>query len=233
MWERRVREALAEVRERIDRALERAGRTGEVRVVAVTKGHPLEAAAAALAVGLNSLGENRIQELESRVVALGRDAAEWHMIGHLQRNKARGGIKLFEWIHSVDSLRLARTLSAEGERAGVKVRGLLQVNVSGEDTKGGFHSDAAVTALGEMARLDGLEIHGLMTMAPWTDDEDVLRTTFRRTRHLLEACDRHHPGALHGRELSMGMSNDFEIAIEEGATMIRLGTVLFGEREQP
>jgi PLP dependent protein len=233
MWDSRVREALAEVRERIDRARERAGRTGDVRIVAVTKGHPPEAAAAALATGLRSLGENRIQELDSKVVALGRDAAEWHMIGHLQRNKARGGISLFDWIHSVDSMRLARTLSAEGERAGVKIRGLLQVNVSGEDTKGGFHRDAAVTALGEMAALDGLEIHGLMTMAPWTDDEDVLRTTFRWTRHLLEACERQHPGGLHGRELSMGMSNDFEIAIEEGATMIRLGTVLFGERKQP
>jgi PLP dependent protein len=232
MWESRVREALADVRERVQRALERAGRADDVRVVAVTKGHPPDAAAAALAAGLTILGENRIQELESKVAELGRDAAEWHMIGHLQRNKARGGIQLFDWIHSVDSVRLARTLSAEGERAGVRVRGLLQVNVSGEDTKGGFHRDGAAAALGEMAALPGLEIHGLMTMAPWTDDEDVLRATFRRTRDLLEACARQQPAALHGRELSMGMSNDFEIAIEEGATMIRLGTVLFGEREQ-
>jgi PLP dependent protein len=232
MWESRVREALAEVRARIDGARERAGRADDVRIVAVTKGHPPDAAVAALAVGLTALGENRVQELESKVAAVGREAAEWHMIGHLQRNKARSGIQRFDWIHSVDSLRLARTLAAEGQRAGVTVRGLLQVNVSGEDTKGGFDRDGALVALAEMAGLDGLEIHGLMTMAPWTDDEAVLRTTFRRTRQLLEACAREHPGALHGRELSMGMSNDFEIAIEEGATMIRLGTVLFGEREQ-
>jgi PLP dependent protein len=232
MGERRVREALTTVRERVDRALERAGRDGGVRIVAVTKGHPPDIVAAALAAGLTTLGENRIQELESKVQAVGRHAAEWHMIGHLQRNKVRGGIPLFDWIHSVDSLRLARTLSTEAERVGLRVRGLLQVNVSGEHTKGGFDPAAAVAALADLADLVGLEIHGLMTMAPWTDDAAVLRDTFRRTREVLDMCAHERPDALMGRELSMGMSNDFEIAIEEGATMIRLGTILFGEREQ-
>jgi PLP dependent protein len=233
MWDRRLEEALGDVRERIGRALERGGRAGGVRLVAVTKGQPVEAVEAALRAGLESLGENRVQELESKVGAIGRGAAEWHMIGHLQRNKARAGIALFDWIHSVDSLRLGRALSREGERAGTPVRGLLQVNVSGEATKGGFDPDATVAALAELGELPGLELHGLMTMAPWTDDEAVLRGTFGRTRALLERCERERPGALGGRELSMGMSNDFEIAIEEGATMIRLGTVLFGEREEP
>jgi PLP dependent protein len=228
-----LRETVTEVRERIDRSMARAGRAGAVRIVAVTKGHPGEAVEAALASGLNAVGENRIQELESKVAVVGRRAAEWHMIGHLQRNKARSGITLFDWIHSVDSLRLARALSREADRAEVVVRGLLQVNVSGEATKGGFGADEAVAALAELDQLSGLEIHGLMTMAPWTEDAAVLRATFRRTRELLDRCEREAADALRGRELSMGMSNDFEIAIEEGATMVRLGTVLFGERGQP
>jgi PLP dependent protein len=233
MWERRLADTVPRVRERMMKALERAGRTAEVRIVAVTKGHPPEAALAAIGAGLVDLGENRVQELEMKVAALGRTAAHWHLIGHLQRNKARKAVTLFDRIHAVDSLRLAQTLSAEAVRAGLTVRGLAQVNVSGEEAKGGFEEDEAVDALGRVGGLPGLEIHGLMTMAPWTDDEDVLRRTFRRTRQLLDRCHAEVPGALRGRELSMGMSNDFEMAIEEGATVVRLGTVLFGEREQP
>jgi PLP dependent protein len=230
MWDRRLTEALPEVREQIHGALERAGRTDAVRIVAVTKGQPVEAVRAAIGAGLTTLGENRIQELEEKVAAVGRDAAEWHMIGHLQRNKARAGVPLFDRIHSLDSLRLARALAREGTRADRVVRGYMQVNVSGEDTKGGIDGGGAVDALGEMAELEGLEVHGLMTMAPFTDDEAILRRTFRSMRTLLETLQREVPGALHGAELSMGMSNDFEIAIEEGATSVRLGTVLFGER---
>jgi PLP dependent protein len=232
MGEGSLSEAYAAVRERVDRAMSRAGRTDEVRIVAVTKGHPASTVRAALAAGLRAVGENRVQELQEKVDQVGRDAAEWHMIGHLQRNKARLGVTLFHWIHSVDSLRLARTLSAEAVRAGVVVRGLLQVNVAGEDTKGGFEGDAVIDAAAALVELEGLELHGLMTMAPWTDDEAILRRTFRRTRDLMERCHAAAPGALVGRELSMGMTNDFEIAIEEGATMVRLGTVLFGERKQ-
>lgn len=232
MWDSRLSEAVADVRERIARSAERGGRPHDVRVVAVTKGHPVAAVEAALRVGLTVLGENRIQELESKVAAVGRADAEWHMIGHLQRNKARMGVGLFDSIHSVDSVRLARALSREAARARVRVHGLLQVNVSGEETKGGFEEPEVVDALGAVGEMDGIDIHGLMTMAPWTQDEAVLHRTFRRTRDLLERCARDVPGALKGRELSMGMSNDFEIAIEEGATMIRLGTILFGERKQ-
>lgn len=232
MWDRRIEQNLAAVRDRIEEARTRAGRGAPIRLVAVSKGHPVEAAAAAIRVGLDVLGENRVQELTTKVEDLGRDATEWHMIGHLQRNKARNAIQVFDLIQSVDSLRLARTLASEGERAGITVRGLVQVNVSGEGAKGGFSSDEAVDALGEMAALSNLEIQGLMTMAPLTDDERVLRRTFRDTRELLDEAVRQVPGALRGRELSMGMSNDFEIAIEEGATMVRLGTVLFGEREK-
>ena len=232
MWDSRLQETVPRTLERVRAALERAGRTDEVRVVAVSKGHPPEAAAAAVRAGFGALGENRVQELEQKVEAVGRDAAEWHMIGHLQRNKARGAIQLFDRIQSVDSLRLARTLSKEALRADAVVRGLLQVNVSGEESKGGFGPGPAAEAMETIGKLGGIEIHGLMTMAPWTDDEAVLRGTFGRTRDLLESLGRAVPDVLRGRELSMGMSNDFEIAIEEGATTIRLGTVLFGEREQ-
>ncbi len=232
MWEAQIRHALAEVGERIDRALVRAGRAEGVQVIGITKGHPTEVVQAALQVGLRALGENRVQELEQKVAEVGRDAAEWHMVGHLQRNKARSATATSDWIHSLDSLRLGRTLDREASRAGQPIRALLQVNTSGEASKGGFEPETAVQALAELSELGSLEIHGLMTMAPWTDDEAVLRTTFRRTRELLERCEQELPGALRGRELSMGMSNDFEIAVEEGATMVRLGTVLFGEREQ-
>jgi pyridoxal phosphate enzyme (YggS family) len=230
MQDSRLAETVAAVREQIDGALARAGRTDQVRLVAVTKGHSADVVRAAIAAGLDRLGENRIGELASKVEAVGRDAAEWHMIGHLQRNKARTGVPLFDRIHSIDSLRLARTLSQEAVRAERVVRGYMQVNVSGEDAKGGFGPSNAVDALGSMAELEAVEIHGLMTMAPYTDDEKVLRETFAGTRRLLERLQRDVPGALHGAELSMGMSNDFEIAIEEGATVVRLGTVLFGER---
>lgn len=232
MWDRRITQNLPAVQERIEKARARAGLDGAVQLVAVTKGHPAEAAAAAVRAGLDVLGENRVQELTDKVAELGRDVAAWHMIGHLQRNKARGAIGLFDLIQSVDSRRLARTLSSEGERADVVVRGLMQVNVSGEGAKGGFAADEAVDALGELAALPNLEIHGLMTMAPLTGDEAVLRGTFRGTRELLNEALRQVPDALRGRELSMGMSNDFEIAVEEGATMVRLGTVLFGERQK-
>ena len=233
MWDSRLNETLPDVRERIRRALDRAGRTDEVRIVAVTKGHPVEAVEAAVRAGLTTLGENRIQELEEKVAAVGRHAAEWHMIGHLQRNKARQGVTLFDRIHSVDSLRLARTLAKEARRAEVVVRGYMQVNVSGEESKGGITPESAVDALGALAEQEGLEIHGLMTMAPLTDEEAVLRRTFRDTRRVLERLGTELPGALRDAQLSMGMSNDFEIAIEEGATSVRLGTVLFGERSYP
>lgn len=230
MWDSRLTETLPSVRERIHGALERAGRGQAVRIVAVTKGHPVEAVEAAIRAGLDTVGENRVQELEEKVAAMGRDAAEWHMIGHLQRNKVRVGLTLFDRIHSVDSLRLARRLDREAARADIEVRGYMQVNVSGEGSKGGFEPDAAVEAAAALTALDGLRIEGLMTMAPLTDDEAELRRTFRATRELLERLQAEVPGALSGAELSMGMSNDFEIAIEEGATCVRLGTVLFGER---
>jgi hypothetical protein len=226
--------SLARVRERIERARERAGTGRPVEMVAVTKGHGFEVVEAALDAGLRRLGENRVQELADKAARLdqaGRRAAvEWHLIGHVQRNKVRQAVPLFDLIHSIDSERLAAELSKEAERLDRDVAGLVQVNTSGESAKSGFDYDDAVDAVTRIANLPRLRIVGLMTMAPFTDDESVLRPTFRRARELFERCA--DVDGVEARWLSMGMSNDYEIAIEEGATMVRLGTVLFGERQR-
>lgn len=215
------------------RALERSGRRDAVRIVAVTKGHPAAAVRAAAAAGLHDVGENRVQELDAKRTELesGDPGVQWHLIGHLQRNKARRAVQIFDRIHSIDSLRLAKELSAEAVRSGIEVRGLVQVNTSGEGSKGGFDADHAFDEIAEVAALPSLVCEGLMTMAPLTDDERTLRATFAGARALLERCTREGI-ALRGTELSMGMSGDFEIALEEGSTMLRLGTILFGERPQ-
>ncbi len=229
-----LRASLDSVRERIARASERAGRDEAVEIVAVTKTHGDDVVEAALAAGLRRLGENRVQELAGKVERLGSKVraagAEWHLIGHLQRNKAKQALPLFDMIHSIDSERLAADLSKEGEKDARVVTGLVQVNTSGEEAKSGFEYDEAVDAVGRSCELPSLRVVGLMTMAPFVAEERVLRDTFRRARELYDRC-----ASLDGfeaRHLSMGMSNDYEIAVEEGSTMVRLGTVLFGERQR-
>jgi PLP dependent protein len=230
MYDARLKETLPRVEERVAAALGRSGRPDTVRLVAVTKSHPAAAVEAAWRAGIRTVGENRVQELIAKrgEVAADVDVA-WHLIGHLQRNKVRQLLPLVDMVHSVDSVRLAQELSREAQRAGVTVRALVQVNVSGEESKGGFEGDSALDGVADVVEQPGLAVMGLMTMAPFTDDEQVVRGTFRRTRQLLERC-LSQGLALAGRELSMGMSGDFELAIEEGSTMIRLGTTLFGER---
>jgi pyridoxal phosphate enzyme (YggS family) len=235
MFEQRLRDSLPRVRERIEQAVQRAGHNQEVRIIAVTKGHPVAAVRAAVAAGLHDCGENRVAELESKIEELGRGAATWHLIGHLQRNKVRKAIPLFDVVHSIDSQRLARELSVEATRTGVTVVGLVQVNASGETAKSGIDitQDVApgIAAVQEICTMPGLRIAGVMTMAPFVDDETILRPTFARTRRLFDECARQVDN-FHAQHVSMGMSNDFEIAIEEGSTMVRLGTILFGERVQ-
>jgi hypothetical protein len=236
MYEARLRETLPVVRERLERAADRGGGQA-VRLVAVTKGHPPAAVAAAWRLGLRDCGENRVTELEAKRQELRESEPEteagvsWHLIGHLQRNKVRRALPLTGLIHSVDSERLAAEVSQEAVRASRTVAVLLQVNVSGESSKGGFGTaDELVAAAMRVAALPGLRVMGLMTMAPFTADEAVLRSTFRGARALFERCRVEVPAFI-AEHLSMGMSNDFEIAIEEGSTMVRLGTVLFGERQ--
>ena len=216
---------VAEVRARIADAVGRGGHGQQVTLVAVTKTYGPEAIHAAWEAGLTDVGENRVQEALAKMDEVDVPV-RWHLIGHLQRNKARA-VDRFDLVHSVDSSRLAEAVSRVGEERGNAVRGLMQVNISGEDSKGGLSPAEAGVEGGRWLGLRGLRVEGVMTMAPLDADERTLRATFsgaRQVRERLVALG--HPAS----ELSMGMSNDYEIAVEEGATMVRLGTVLFGAR---
>lgn len=229
VYQRGIRERLPRVLDRIAAAARRSGRDpSAVKIVAVTKGHPPGAVEAVAAAGLDDIGENRVDELERKRAALGDLAVNWHMIGHVQRRKAGPAARLAGLVHSVDSLRLAEKLSRLGEADGRRVPVLVQVNASGEATKGGFAGAEALDGVGAVAALGGVRVLGLMTMAPFVADEAVLRSTFRKTREVMEAAA--GIAGVEGCELSMGMSNDYEIAVEEGSTMVRLGTTLLGER---
>jgi pyridoxal phosphate enzyme (YggS family) len=223
-----LRARVAEVRERIEAARARAGRADAVTLVAVTKTHPADVVRAAIEAGVADVGENRVQEMDDKVAQIGRGAVRWHLIGHLQRNKAAPAVALADLVHSLDSVRLAEALSAEAVKAGTEVRALVQVNTSGEESKFGLAADEAIDAVARMAALPGLRLEGMMTMAPFTDDEAVIRRTFAGARRLCEDAARQVPGL--GTRLSMGMSNDFEAAVEEGSTLVRVGSTLFGER---
>ena len=217
---------LARVREAVATHQAVGGWTHPVRIVAVTKTHGPEAVRAAVAAGLTDIGENRVQEAMEKQDALAGVRVDWHLIGTLQRNKARHAVGRFALIHSVDRLDLAAELDrrvAEGSRQAV----LVQVNCSDEPQKGGVEPGgvpALLDALGGFARL---EVRGLMTMSALTDDVAEQRRAFRRLRELRDAGER---SGHRLPELSMGMSGDFPVAVEEGATMIRIGTLLFGER---
>ena len=230
-----LRATLPRVREQIATAARAAGRpAADVRLVAVTKGHPLAAVEAALAAGLGDLGENRVEELEQKVAAVAAarpdaDGIRWHMIGHLQSRKVKRVVELAGLIHSVDSLRLAERIARAAQESDGTARVLAQINTSGEAAKQGLPRAAAEDAVLAMASLPGLRVEGLMTMAPLTDDERVQGDTFRRLREMRDRLAAADPRV--GRELSMGMTNDLAVAIREGSTMVRIGTALFGERE--
>jgi pyridoxal phosphate enzyme (YggS family) len=210
-------------------AARRAGRDpASVTLVAVSKTVPLDRLRGIEAAGIADLGENRIQEAVAKIEALGT-AFRWHLIGHLQRNKARRAVELFDLIHSIDSLELATTLNRHAQSAGKHQRVLLQVNVAGEASKGGFSPAGVREAAEELARLSYLQPEGLMTIAPLGADEHRLRAVFGALRDL--HCDlAGHFDRLTWRHLSMGMTDDFELAIEEGATLVRIGRAVFGER---
>ncbi len=233
MNEQLLRHNVESTRERIALAAERSGRSiDDVEVLPITKGHAPEVVLAVARQGFTAIGENRVAEAEAKLAALGRLGLRWHMVGHLQRNKAAGAIATFDVIESVDSIRLGKRLQLEAERsASESVAVLVQVNAGGEGQKSGFASTELVDAVGELSELNRVNVLGLMTMAPFTSDEHVLRHTFELARQCLERCQRELAG-FHGRVLSMGMSNDFEIAVEEGSTEVRLGTVLLGERPE-
>ncbi|HOX58660.1 MAG TPA: YggS family pyridoxal phosphate-dependent enzyme [Candidatus Paceibacterota bacterium] len=216
------------VRQRIEAASARAGRQPDsVTLVAVTKGQPPEVVCAAAALGLGLFGENKVQEAKAKIpLCPGR--LRWHMVGHLQTNKCRDAVELFEMVQSVDSLRLAEELDRRAEQAARMVPVLLEVNAVGEASKFGCRPDQLLADLPCINALPRLEIQGLMTVPPWTPDPETVRPVFRQMRELKERCEQLLGAPL--PHLSMGMTGDFEVAIEEGATIVRVGTALFGAR---
>lgn len=225
---------LGPVRDRIAKAAGRVGRDpASVRIVAVTKGHPIAAAREAAAEGLLDLGENRVQEALVKMEEWPDAPVRWHLIGHLQSNKAKKVVGRFALIHSVDSARLADELDRAAGAANVVQDVLVQVNVAREAQKSGVAPDEVHRLVADVAARRHVRLRGLMTMAPLTTDVAIQRGTFAGLRELrdLLALDGRLPAGCLG-ELSMGMSQDFEVAVEEGATLLRLGTVLFGEGER-
>lgn len=230
------------IRDAVARACQTAGRDpAAVRIVAITKGHPASVILAAVAAGVTDIGENRVQEARAKFGAAGladpiKEEAEGavggpvvrrHLVGHLQRNKVREALALFDWIQALDSLRIARAV-ADRVPAGVPaVPVLIEVNAGAEPQKFGFAVDAAIDAGLEIAALPGLSLRGVMTVAPWSEDDAVVRRAFFATRLVFEGLAAQLPAATVDT-LSMGMSGDYPLAIAEGATMIRLGTALFG-----
>jgi pyridoxal phosphate enzyme (YggS family) len=222
--------ARASVLDRIARACARVARDpGDVQLVAVSKTVPAARLEAAVEAGLAVLGENRVQEAAAKAPAV--PGARWHLVGPLQSNKARRAVELFDVIQTVDAVALAGRLAAMGVRMGrPPVRVLLQVNVDADPVKAGFRTDEVEAAVGELASLPNLRIEGLMTVGRLVRDAEQARPTFRALRELSAGLrDR---GAGIGPELSMGMSDDFEVAVEEGATIVRVGRALFGERPE-
>jgi pyridoxal phosphate enzyme (YggS family) len=220
---------LEAVRVRIAEAAARAGRDAtEVGIVAVTKTHPAAAVLDAVANGLGDVGENKVQEAVAKQDACRNVPVRWHLIGHLQRNKAKQAVGRFALIHSVDSIRLADALEQAAAAANLVQDILVQVNVAREAQKDGIAPEDAEALVRHVGTLPHLALKGWMTMAPFTDDETVIRSTFRGLREL---SSRYPVSGLRYPVLSMGMSSDFEIAVEEGATLLRLGTILYGERK--
>jgi pyridoxal phosphate enzyme (YggS family) len=229
-----ITEDVAVVRERIARAVKRAGRrTEDIALMAVSKTNPPENIRAAYDAGLRLFGENRVQEFAGKAEAL-RDLhdAEWHMIGHLQTNKAARTAELFHAVDSVDSLKLAEKLDAAARNLGRKLNVLVEINVGGETAKSGVAPDSQdlEELLSAAPRLEALRFRGLMTVPPFADDPEGARPYFRKLRELRDTIAARNLSAVSMDQLSMGMSHDFETAIEEGSTCVRVGTAIFGER---
>jgi len=218
-------ERVADVRARIDAAVARGGHGQRVAIVAVTKTHGPEAARAAYDAGLHDVGENKVQEALKKMGAVDVPV-RWHLIGHLQRNKVKA-LEQFVLLHSLDSARLADAVCEFGISRGRAVDVLIELNLSGEESKGGFTLSELLPEAERLASLSGIRVRGVMTMASFTATETELHRTFAEARDARQALvEAGHPAG----EVSMGMSNDYEIAVEEGATMVRLGTTLFGAR---
>ena len=224
-----VRENLLRVTERIEKATRRAGRSpGEIKLVAVSKTVDAGRIREAIEAGVSILGENYVQEAQKKIEEIGKPVP-WHFIGHLQSNKAKVAVRLFDAVHCVDSLPLAEDLNRRAQQADRKMPVMIEVNLSGETTKFGTEEEKVMTLAQAILKLDHLSLDGLMTMPPYFDDPGMSRPYFVQLRALKE---RLVAGGIPLKDLSMGMSNDFEVAIEEGATYVRVGTAIFGERKR-
>ena len=225
-----IADNLASIQARISKAALRAGRDpAEIRLVAVSKTVSAESIQEAIAAGVTILGENYVQEARNKIVRVGKQV-EWHFIGHLQSNKARYAVELFSMVQSVDRLSLAEELNQEANKRGKVLPVLIQVNISGEESKSGIDPQETLQLLERIAALQHLAVQGLMTMPPWFEDPEDARPYFSAMRKLREKLSREKIPGVALQELSMGMSGDFEVAIEEGATLVRIGTAIFGPR---
>ena len=225
-----VAENLKTIRERVDAACERAGRRPEeVTLIAVSKTKPLFMLEEAYEAGARDFGENKVQEILEKCPCMPEDA-RFHMIGHLQRNKVKYIIDKAELIHSVDSIRLAETIDKEAAKKGIVVNVLLEVNMAKEDTKFGLMPEEVMDFIHEIVRFQHIKVQGLMTIAPFVENPEENRIHFANLRKLSVDIAKEKVDNVNMSILSMGMTNDFEVAIEEGATMVRIGTAIFGER---
>lgn len=225
-----VHEAVLEVRRRISEAALRKGRDpAGVRLMAVTKTVDDARILEAVAAGVDIIGENYVQEAKRKIASMGRKT-EWHLIGHLQSNKAKYAVRLFDLIHSVDRPSLAAELDRRSCMAGVVTSVLIQVSISGEETKGGVPLEQAENLVRNVAGMDHLSIRGLMTMPPWFDDPEQARPFFRALREMRDRILKMGIPGVAMDELSMGMTQDYEVAVEEGATIVRVGRAIFGDR---
>jgi len=226
-----IRENLERVKERIVAACNKVGRSpDEVKIVAATKTVPPERIREAIKAGIKIIGENRVQEAERKILELKDENVEWHMIGYLQKNKVNKALRLFKMIQSVTSVDLARKINNSCGRNNQKMPCLLEINIGKEPTKAGFLEDELFENLEELSKMPNLEIKGLMAIPPFLEPEEV-RPYFVKLREIMEKINEMKISNMHLTELSMGMSHDFEVAIEEGATMVRIGTAIFGPRE--
>ena len=227
-----IRENLKKAKEKIGEAAIKAGRDPQtVRLVAVSKAVEVERVHEAIKAGVNILGENYVQEARDKINTLGH-TVEWHFIGHLQTNKAKYAVDLFDVIHSIDRLDLAQEIDRIAAKKGKTIPVLIQVNISGEESKHGIDRDGLIQLIDEIIPLRNISLQGLMTMPPYFDNPDMARPYFQLLRNLKEEMNERFKGDINLEELSMGMSNDFEAAIEEGATLVRIGTAIFGERQR-
>lgn len=227
-----IKNNLEVVKKRIEDAALRTNRDPKtIRLIAVSKTVPANCVQDAIAAGLSVFGENYIQEARSKIESIGRNNISWHFIGHLQTNKAKYAVRLFDMIHSVDSLNLARELDKRAKKENKVLPILIQVNIAEEATKYGAGTDEVISLLRKIAPFENLSVRGLMTMPPYFNEPEKVRPYFRELKNLQVRIQGEGIPDIRMAELSMGMTGDFETAIEEGATMVRIGTAIFGERQ--